>query len=162
MLKFYLRAISSIGDFMSFTSIATRKFHSELSSLLNKKVVVRTVDGRTYEGTLLGYDDRNLHVCLGDVKNEKGVEYTRVIVHGNVISEILSREELIDLRELAERIERVFPHMVKYLEDAKVIVVMDRIKVTENGVIEGSGPAAERVRKIYEEYLMERKSRSSK
>ncbi|MCD6096637.1 MAG: Lsm family RNA-binding protein [Thermoprotei archaeon] len=147
---------------MSFTSVATRKFHSELNSLLNRKVFIRTINGKTYEGVLLGYDDRSLHVCLGDVKDEKGVEYTRVIISGNVISEILSQERLIDLRELAERIERVFPHMVKYIEDAKVILVMDRIKVTEDGVVEGSGPAAERVRKIYEEYVMEKKSRSNK
>jgi len=147
---------------MSFTSVATRKFHSELNSLLNRKVFIRTINGKTYEGVLLGYDDRSLHVCLGDVKDEKGVEYTRVIISGNVISEILSQERLIDLRELAERIERVLPHMVKYIEDAKVILVMDRIKVTEDGVVEGSGPAAERVRKIYEEYVMEKKSRSSK
>jgi RNA-processing ribonucleoprotein Sm-like component len=35
-------------------------------------------------------------------------------------------------------------------------VVMDRIRVTEKGIVEGSGPAAERVQKVYEEFLREK------
>ena len=46
--------------------------------------------------------------------------------------------------------------MVKYYEEARVIVVANRVKVTEEGVVEGTGPIAERVRKIYEEYVAEK------
>ena len=33
---------------------------------------------------------------------------------------------------------------------------MDKIRVTEKGLIEGRGPAAERVQKVYEEFNRER------
>jgi hypothetical protein len=56
---------------------------------------------------------------------------------------------------LAERIERVFPKMVQYNEEAGVIIVMNRIRVTENGVVEGSGLAAEKVSEIYNEFVKE-------
>jgi hypothetical protein len=34
-------------------------------------------------------------------------------------------------------------------------VVMDKIRLGEKGMIEGSGPAAERVQKVYEEFMKE-------
>jgi len=30
---------------------------------------------------------------------------------------------------------------------------MDRIRVSEKGIIEGTGPAAERVQKVYDEFV---------
>jgi hypothetical protein len=39
-----------------------------------------------------------------------------------------------------------------------VIVVMDKIRVTEKGLIEGSGPAADRVKKVFDEFRKERGS----
>jgi hypothetical protein len=32
---------------------------------------------------------------------------------------------------------------------------MEKVKVTEKGVIEGSGPAAERVQRVYDQFLSE-------
>jgi hypothetical protein len=46
--------------------------------------------------------------------------------------------------------------MVKTVEEAGVIVVMDKIRITEKGIIEGSGPAAERVQRVYDEFMKER------
>jgi hypothetical protein len=43
--------------------------------------------------------------------------------------------------------------MVKMVEGAGVILVMDKIRLSENGIIEGSGPAAERVQRVYEEFV---------
>jgi hypothetical protein len=45
--------------------------------------------------------------------------------------------------------------MVNLYEEAGVIVVMDRIRVTEKGIAEGSGPAAERVKKVFDEFMKE-------
>jgi hypothetical protein len=50
---------------------------------------------------------------------------------------------------------KVFPTLVKLYEDKGFIWVMDKIKVTEKGVIEGSGPAAERVQKVYDQFISE-------
>ena len=73
------------------------------------------------------------------------------------LKEIALLEKPFDLRLLAERIERVFPGMVKLREDIGAIIVMDKIKVTESGVVEGTGPSADRVRSIYEDYISELK-----
>jgi hypothetical protein len=69
------------------------------------------------------------------------------------VIQIFSSEKPFDLQALADRLERVFPRMVKTSEGAGVIVVMDRIRVSEKGIMEGSGPAAERVQKVYEEFI---------
>ena len=48
--------------------------------------------------------------------------------------------------------------MVKLYEDKGFIWVMDKVKLTEKGVVEGSGPAAERVHKVYEQFISEAKA----
>jgi hypothetical protein len=68
---------------------------------------------------------------------------------------IETMEAGIDMQKLAERLNRVFPNMVRYIKEADVILVMDRIRVTRSGVVEGSGPAAERVQKVFEEFIKE-------
>jgi hypothetical protein len=42
------------------------------------------------------------------------------------------------------------------MDDAGVILVMDRIRVNEKGIIEGSGPAAERVQRVFDEFIREK------
>jgi len=138
-------------------SVAERKFFSEISALLEKTVVVVTNDGRRYTGTLAGVNPENLSLCLAEAKDEKGQVFNRVFLNGNVVAEILAIEKPFDLKALADRLEKVFPTMVKLYEDKGFIWVMDRIKVTEKGVVEGSGPAAERVQKVYEQFVAEMK-----
>jgi hypothetical protein len=48
--------------------------------------------------------------------------------------------------------------MVKLYEDKGFIWVMDKVKLTEHGVSEGSGPAADRVQKVFEQFIAEIKS----
>jgi len=50
----------------------------------------------------------------------------------------------------------VNPSLVVVREDLGVIMVMDKIKVTEKGV-EGTGLAADKARTIYDEYVRETK-----
>jgi small nuclear ribonucleoprotein (snRNP)-like protein len=47
---------------------------------------------------------------------------------------------------------------VKLYEDKGFIWVMDKVKLTEKGVVEGSGPAAERVQRVYSQFMSEAKS----
>jgi hypothetical protein len=49
--------------------------------------------------------------------------------------------------------------MVKLYEDKGFIWVMEKIKVTEKGVVEGAGPAAERVQKVFEQFVSEMRLR---
>ncbi|MCS7140059.1 MAG: Lsm family RNA-binding protein [Candidatus Nezhaarchaeota archaeon] len=137
----------------SFQPLALRRFSTELSSLLDKRVRVIMANGYTYEGKLLAYDQNTLNLILANAKDEKGEVYARALLNGHYITQILRLEEPFDLRGLAEVLEKSFPNMVVLHEDAGVITIMDRIRVTESGVIEGSGPIAERVKKIFEDFI---------
>jgi small nuclear ribonucleoprotein (snRNP)-like protein len=127
----------------------------EVSSLIDKTVSVVTVDGKTYTGTLIGINPESLSLCISDVKGPNGQIIHKIVISGSRVAEILSAERAFDLKGLAERLERVFPKMVKLYEKEGFIWVMDRIKVTQDGVVEGTGPAAERVQKIYQQFIQE-------
>jgi len=138
-------------------SVAERRFFTEITSLLDKEITVETVDGKKISGILIGVHPETLSICLGEAKSESGAKMHRVFLIGSIISKIYSTEKPFDLKGLAERLEKVFPTMVRLYEDKGFIIVMDRVKVTKDGVIEGSGPAAERVKRIYEQFVSETK-----
>lgn len=138
-------------------SIAQRKFFTEVAALVDKSVIVTATTGKTYSGTLIGVNPDTLSLCLAEAKDEKGKTLHRVFLNGNVVAQILSVEKPFDLKSLAERLEKVFPTMVRLYEDKGFIWVMDRVKLTEKGVMDGSGPAADRVQKVYEQFISEMK-----
>jgi len=123
--------------------------------LIGKKVAVVTQGGEELLGVLASLDIDSFSVILNDVELKGGKKIPKAILNGNDIKRIELRTAILDLRKLAERIERVFPKMVQYNEEAGVIIVMNRIRVTENGVVEGSGLAAEKVSEIYNEFIKE-------
>jgi small nuclear ribonucleoprotein (snRNP)-like protein len=137
--------------------VAQRKFFTEVGSLVDKAVMVVTLDGKSYTGSLIGINPDNLSLCLAEAKDEKGMVIHRVFLNGNVVAQILAIGKPFDLKALAERLEKVFPTLVKLYEDKGFIWVMEKIKVTEKGVIEGTGPAAERVQKVYDQFISEAK-----
>jgi hypothetical protein len=94
-------------------------------------------------------------IALGDVAGEQGTKVHRVFVYGPTIAKVLASERPFNLEGLAERLERVFPNMVRIYADAGIIVVMDKIRVNEGGIVEGSGPAADRVRDIHQRFISE-------
>jgi small nuclear ribonucleoprotein (snRNP)-like protein len=139
-------------------SVAQRKLFTEMGALIDKIVMVMTTDGKSYTGNLVGINENNLSLCLAEAKDDKGRVMHRVFLNGNVVAQILAIEKPFDLKALADRLEKVFPRLVKLYEDKGFIWVMEKVKVTEKGVIEGTGPAAERVLKVYEQFLSEIKS----
>jgi hypothetical protein len=96
-----------------------------------------------------------MSLCIADSKDESGNLLHRVFLNGNVVAQISSAEKPFDLKSLATRLEKVFPTMVKLYEDKGFIWVMDKVKLTEKGIVEGSGPAADRVQKVYEQFMFE-------
>jgi len=136
-------------------SVAQRKFFTEVSALVDKSVIVSTTGGKTFHGTLIGINPDTLSLCLGEAKDEEGKILHRVFLNGHVIAQILTVEKPFDLKALADRLEKVFPTMVRLYEDKGFIWIMDKVKLTEKGVVEGSGPAAERVQKVYEQFTSE-------
>jgi len=141
-------------------SVAQRKYFSEITALADKNVVVITAAGKKLSGILLGINPDTMSLCLAEAKDEEGKVLHRVFLNGNSVAQILSMEKPFDLRALADRVEKVFPTMVKLYEDKGFIWVMDKVKVTEKGVVEGSGPAAERVEKVFVQFIGESKGKA--
>jgi small nuclear ribonucleoprotein (snRNP)-like protein len=140
-------------------SVAQRRYFTEVSALADRHVIVSTTIGKTFSGTLIGINQDNLSLCLADAKDDEGKLLHRVFLNGNTVAQILSVEKPFDIKALADRLEKVFPTMVKLYEDKGFIWVMDKVKLTERGVVEGSGPAAERVQKVYEQFMGEVKGK---
>jgi small nuclear ribonucleoprotein (snRNP)-like protein len=135
--------------------VSQRRFLTEVGALVDKIVSVVTVDGKSFMGSLVGVDPDSLNLCLAEAKDDKGRVVHRVVLNGSVVAQILAIEKPFDLRALADRLEKVFPTLVKLYEDKGFIWVMEKIKVTEKGVVEGSGPAAERVQKVFSQFMSE-------
>ena len=140
-------------------SVAQRKFVGEVAALLDKTIMVITIDGKKYSGTLAGINPETLSLCLSDAKDDKGTSLHRVFLNGSTIAQMFTVEKPFDLKALSERLTKVFPTMVKLYEDKGFIWVMEKVKVTEKGVVEGSGPAAERVQKVYDLFIKEAESK---
>ncbi|MDG6997835.1 MAG: Lsm family RNA-binding protein [Nitrososphaerota archaeon] len=140
------------------SNIGNRRFAEELVAMVGRKVNVTTADGKQYSGDLLGVDEK-LNLILGSVI---GAESSmRVVLNGTFVHEIDLLERPFDLRSLNERLAKAFPGMTKLREDIGAIIVMDSIKVTEKGVVEGADRlSATRVKQIYEEFARETSKRS--
>ncbi len=142
---------------------AVRNLISEIASLIDNVVIVKLIDGTTYEGKLVGIDagDRlTLHLVLEDAKTSSGEKYYKVFINGNRISEIISvQRPKFNPEEFAEFITTKLnlpPGTVRVIKEAKTVLVYDRYKITENGV-EGSGGMASKLYSLWEEYMESRK-----
>lgn len=133
------------------SALTIRKFYEEILQFVGKKVSIETSYDKNYSGTLSAIDER-LDTVL---ENLEGQGILRIIINGSFVKEIKLLEKPFDLKGLADRLSRVFPGLVKIRDDVKAIIVMDKIKVTEYGIEEGSGLAADRVKSIYEEFMRE-------
>jgi small nuclear ribonucleoprotein (snRNP)-like protein len=134
-------------------AVISRKFSEETLQFLGKKVSIETSDQKVYNGTLTGIDEK-LNIVLDNVDVE-GI--LKLILNGSFVKEVKLMEKPFDFKALADRLARVFPGLVKIREDVGAIIVMDKIKVTQAGVEEGVGLAADRVRTIYEDFMRETK-----
>lgn len=133
------------------SSISFRKFNEEMISIVGKRVDVETSEGKKYQGNLLGVDEK-MDIILDNITGA-GENVFKIIINGNFVKEIRLLEQPFELKLLAERLSRVFPGLVKVREEIGAIIVMDKIKVTENGVADGGGLAAERVKAVYNEFI---------
>jgi small nuclear ribonucleoprotein (snRNP)-like protein len=141
----------------------SRKILHELQSLIGKRVEVILVDGRKYNGVLLGFDHPEFNLLLGEVKvGEETIP--RIIVLGKVVAEIRAYElSLFNAKEFAEYLIKQLGlrrDAVRIYEDANVVTVYNNVRVTPDGV-EGSGTLAAKVSYIFRDY-MERKKRGER
>lgn len=135
------------------SAVLGRKFSEETVQFIGKKVSVETSDLKVYSGILSGIDDK-LNLILSEVESHGII---KLILNGNFVKEIKLTERPFDLRALYDRLSRVFPGLVKIREDVGAIIVMEKIKVTQKGIEEGSGLVAERVKSVYDDFIKESK-----
>src|SRR4030042_6712329 len=129
-------------------SVTSRKFFEELGLLVGKPVAIFDTAGKSYDGELLGYSSNTLSICLGNGNSERGKAH-RVFIAGSSVARILASERPFNLEGLKERLDKVFPNMVQLIPEAPIILVMGKIRLNETGVIDGTGPAADRGRDIF-------------
>lgn len=139
---------------MSMIGAAKRAYQKEIATFTNKRVGVVLKDGKKYIGELKGVNPENLTCVL--IKARRGEEFGeihRICLNGDQIAEIYLEEAPFDLGGLKDELEQIFrrPGDVKVYDEAGLIVVLERVKVSESGV-EGTGPVADRVRAIFERY----------
>jgi small nuclear ribonucleoprotein (snRNP)-like protein len=135
---------------------ASRRLINELVTLLDRKIRVILVDGKQYEGMLAGFDHPSLNILLKNVSDEKGAKYSKIIVKGERISEIIAIEEPLfdpeEFRDFLLKELRLQEHAVKVIPEARAVEVLGRYRVSEEGVT-GSGAMAETLYGIYKKYI---------
>lgn len=140
--------------------MSSRRVATELNSLLDKAVIVKLINNKMYDGILSSYELSPFILALTNAKDNDNNVYYKVILNGNSITEILVKSSpIFNPREFADLVVKELNLRVadtKIYEEAGVVVVLDRIKVSENGV-EGSGPLAQRIYDLFNDYISKKK-----
>ena len=135
--------------------MSIRQYNTEIGSLIDKVVKVYLDDHKFFVGLLKGIsEDSNL--ILDNVKNEKNKTFPKLLVRSTFYNYVTLEEEPFPMQALADRISKIFSKgHVNYIPEQNVISILNgKIVVNENGV-RGDGPSAERVKKIYEQFVMD-------
>jgi small nuclear ribonucleoprotein (snRNP)-like protein len=135
--------------------MSIRQYNTELQSLIDKIVKVYCEDEKFFVGQLKGVsEDSNL--ILINVKNEKNKEFPKILLKSSFYNYVSVEEEPFPMEALAERISKIFSKgHVNYIPEQNVISILNgKIIVDENGV-RGSGPSADRVKKIFDQFKMD-------
>ncbi|TXT58297.1 MAG: hypothetical protein BAJALOKI2v1_400029 [Promethearchaeota archaeon] len=132
-----------------------RAYNTELQAFIDKIVKVYLDQEKYFVGQLKGVSEET-NLILVNAKNEKNKTYPRILIRNGVYNFISVEEEPFPMEALADRIAKIFSKgHVSYIDDQNVISILNgKIVVDENGV-RGTGPSAERVRKIYEQFKMD-------
>jgi small nuclear ribonucleoprotein (snRNP)-like protein len=131
-------------------SSSNRGYISEINNLVNQKVIVQTKDKATYVGVLKGINE-NLNLILNDAVYETKKFY-KILISGDLVNYITLGDIPFDIHGLADELIRVFKaENVRIHDDSNTILVMDRFRVSDQGVT-GEGVVADRVRTIWNEY----------
>jgi small nuclear ribonucleoprotein (snRNP)-like protein len=132
-----------------------RNFNKEINLMLDMqvRVVLREKD-RYFSGKLTGYDITSGTITLSNVVDHKGAKFTKIVLHGASWNLIFQTEKPFPMEELKDRIAQIFPTgQVKFDENSNTINILNgKIIVNENGV-QGNGPTAARVSKLFEEFM---------
>jgi len=139
---------------LSTTTTPKWIFNKELADLKGKFITVVSTTGKTFNGMLKAWNPDTFDLCLTNV-NEGKNNYFEVFLRGPIIAEILINEQPFDLSALAVVLRdrlNLLEADVKVFDDARIIQVLNKVKVSESGV-DGTGPVADRVRAVFEQFM---------
>jgi len=135
--------------------MSLRQYNTELGLLIDKVVKVYLDKDKFFVGQLKGVsEDSNL--ILINAQNEKNKEFPKLLIRSTFYNFVSVEEEPFPMQALADRIATIFSKgHVNYIADQNIISILNgKIIVDENGV-RGTGPSADRVKKIYEQFKMD-------
>ena len=136
------------------SSSINRSFNRELTGLTNKLVKVTMPANKWYRGVLVGADLTSLTLCLEKVTTDANEHFNKLFIRGTAWETISLEDKPFPIENLFERIAATFPPgQVKLIQDA-ISILNGKIKVTAAGV-EGKGPTATHVQKIYDSFMEE-------
>lgn len=132
-----------------------RQYNIETGSLIDKVVKVYLDDEKFFVGLLKGISEYS-NLILDNAKNEKNKLFPKILIRSSFYNYVTLEEEPFPMQALADRISKIFSKgHVNYIPEQNVISILNgKIVVNEDGV-RGDGPSAERVKKIYEQFVMD-------
>lgn len=140
--------------------MSSRRVSGDLNTLIDKTIIVKLSNNKTYSGVLSSFELSPFMISLTNAKDNENNTYYKVIINGSLITEILIKNApIFDPREFAELVAKelnIRSADIKVYEEAGIVTILDKIKVSENGV-EGSGPLAQKVYDIYNSYVEKKK-----
>lgn len=135
-----------------------RQYNTELGSLVDKVVKIYIDDSKFFVGQLKGIsEDSNL--ILVNAKNEKSKSFPKLLIQRSAYKYLSVEEEPFPMEALADRISKIFTKgHVNYIPEQDIISILGgKIIVDEDGV-RGTGPSADKVRKIFEHFVLDLES----
>lgn len=135
--------------------MSLRQYNTELQSLIDKIVKVYLDKDKFFVGLLKGVSEDS-NIILENAKNEKNKEFPKILIRSTYYFYVTIEEEPFPMQALADRIATIFSKgHVNYIADQNIISILNgKIIVDENGV-RGTGPSAERVKKIYDQFKLD-------
>ncbi len=138
--------------------MSIRQYNTELGLLIDKIVKVYLDKDKFFVGQLKGVsDDSNL--ILINAKNEKNKSFPKLFIRSSYYNFVSLEEEPFPMKALADRIATIFSKgHVNYIEDQNIISILNGKIIVDENEVRGTGPSADRVKKIFEQFKMDLES----
>jgi small nuclear ribonucleoprotein (snRNP)-like protein len=135
--------------------MSIRQYNTELGLLIDKIVKVYLNKDKFFVGQLKGVsEDSNL--ILVNAKNEKNKAFPKLFIRNTYYNFVSLEEEPFPMKALADRIATIFSKgHVNYIEDQNIISILNGKIIVDENEVRGTGPSAERVKKIFEQFKMD-------
>ncbi len=135
--------------------MSLRQYNTELGLLVDKIVKVYLDKDKFFVGQLKGVsEDSNL--ILINAKNEKNKPFPKLFIRSSFYNFVSLEEEPFPMKALADRIATIFTKgHVNYIEDQNIISILNGKIIVDENEVRGSGPSADRVKKIFDQFRMD-------